>query len=123
MMAKPPVSSNKATVFIVDDHPLVRDWLSRLINDEVDLEVCGFADNADEASMAIARLHPAIVRPGRCIAQVEVGKLTASEARKWLGDRALPREVEATLAELLSLRQGARHEGVVSSTASIGQYL
>ncbi len=71
----------------------------------------------------IARLHPAIVRPGRCIAQVEVGKLTASEARKWLGDRALPREVEATLAELLSLRQGAGHEGVVSSTASIGQYL
>src|SRR5271156_13137 len=54
------ISSPKATVFIVDDHPLVRDWLSRLINDEVDLEVCGWADHADEASAAIARLHPDI---------------------------------------------------------------
>jgi DNA-binding NarL/FixJ family response regulator len=60
MMTKPQGASKKATVFVVDDHPLVRDWLSRLINDEVDLEVCGCADNADEASVAIARLHPAI---------------------------------------------------------------
>ena len=59
-MAKSPFSSPKATVFIVDDHPLVRDWLSRLINDEADLEVCGSADNAEEASQAIARLRPGI---------------------------------------------------------------
>ena len=60
MMAKPQSPSPKATVFIVDDHPLVRDWLSRLINNEVDLEVCGCADNADEASLAIGRLRPGI---------------------------------------------------------------
>ena len=60
MKANPQVAPQKATVFIVDDHPLVRDWLSRLINDEVDLEVCGCADNANEASMAIARLRPGI---------------------------------------------------------------
>jgi len=60
MMAKSPLSSPKATVFIVDDHPLVQDWLSRLINDEVDLKVCGSSDNADEASQAIARLRPDI---------------------------------------------------------------
>jgi len=59
-MEKTPSSPRKATVFIVDDHPMVRDWLSRLINDEADLEVCGSADNADEAGQAIARLHPAI---------------------------------------------------------------
>lgn len=59
-MAKPSFSTPKATVFIVDDHPLVRDWLSRLINDEVDLEVCGDADNADDAGRAIARLQPSI---------------------------------------------------------------
>jgi DNA-binding NarL/FixJ family response regulator len=59
-MVKPQTSSGKATVFIVDDHPLVRDWLTRLINQEVDLEVCGTADNADEARVAIARLRPAI---------------------------------------------------------------
>jgi DNA-binding NarL/FixJ family response regulator len=59
-MTKPQFSSPKAKVFIVDDHPLVRDWLSQLINDEADLEVCGWADNADEARLAIARLRPAI---------------------------------------------------------------
>ena len=59
-MATPHASSRKVTVFIVDDHPLVRDWLTRLINDETDLEVCGFADNADDAGQAIARLQPGI---------------------------------------------------------------
>jgi DNA-binding NarL/FixJ family response regulator len=59
-MPAPQATSSKVTVFIVDDHPLVRDWLTRLINDETDLEVCGFADNADEAAQSIARLHPGI---------------------------------------------------------------
>src|SRR6202020_1180496 len=31
----------------------------------------------------ISRLPPAIVSPGRCIAQIEVGSLSASEARQW----------------------------------------
>ena len=60
MLTNPRLTSQKATVFIVDDHPLVREWLSRLINDEVDLEVCGWADNAHDASLAIARLRPGI---------------------------------------------------------------
>lgn len=50
----------KKSVFIVDDHPLVRDWLSRLINEEADLEVCGWADNVDQAIESIAQLHPGI---------------------------------------------------------------
>ena len=54
------MSHPKITVFIVDDHPLVRDWLSRLINEETDLEVCGWADKADEAIGAIERLKPGI---------------------------------------------------------------
>ena len=58
--SNPQVSSKKATVFIVDDHPLVRDWLSRLINNETDLEVCGSADNTAEAIQAITRLQPRI---------------------------------------------------------------
>jgi DNA-binding NarL/FixJ family response regulator len=59
-MSKPQFSCPKITVFIVDDHPLVGDWLSRLINDEADLQVCGYADNADEANQAISRLRPGI---------------------------------------------------------------
>jgi DNA-binding NarL/FixJ family response regulator len=50
----------KTSVFIVDDHPLVREWLARLINDEEDLEVCGSAQDASEASAAIERLKPGI---------------------------------------------------------------
>jgi DNA-binding NarL/FixJ family response regulator len=56
----PELPSAKTTVFVVDDHPLVRDWLSRLINDETDLKVCGCADNANEASRLIQQLKPGV---------------------------------------------------------------
>ena len=59
-MTKVKLSTPKTTVFIVDDHPLVRDWLSRLINDEADLEVCGCAGDANEADLAIAKLKPGV---------------------------------------------------------------
>jgi len=36
----------KARVFIVDDHPLVREWLTTLIQRQSDLMVCGEADDA-----------------------------------------------------------------------------
>jgi len=59
-MATSEISRPPTTVFLVDDHPLVRDWLSRLINEEKDLEVCGWADKTDEAIEAIERLKPSI---------------------------------------------------------------
>ena len=71
----------------------------------------------------VNRLHPAIVRPGRCIAQIEVGGLSAGEARQWLGGQVLHRGGGATLAELLSLREGTRHEQSTSPTPPVGQYL
>ena len=71
----------------------------------------------------VNRLHPAIVRPGRCIAQIEVGSLSAGEARQWLGGQVLHRGGGATLAELLSLREGTRHEQSISSATPVGQYL
>jgi len=60
-MTKTENSHLKTTVFLVDDHPLVRDWLSRLINEEKDLEVCGWAERADDAITAIDRLKPGII--------------------------------------------------------------
>src|SRR4051812_18831443 len=33
----------------------------------------------------LARLHPAVTRPGRCLAQIEVGPLPQREAETWLG--------------------------------------
>ena len=47
-----------------------------------------------------------MVRPGRCLARIEVGPLTRPEAIGWLGtDEGVGRE-GATLAELYALRRG-----------------
>ena len=53
--------SDKTRILIVDDHPLVREWLSNLIEQTSDLTVCGEAENAQTALDAIARTEPALV--------------------------------------------------------------
>jgi DNA-binding NarL/FixJ family response regulator len=45
-------------VFLVDDHPLVREWLTNLINQQADLEVCGEAENVADALHGIATTKP-----------------------------------------------------------------
>jgi DNA-binding NarL/FixJ family response regulator len=51
----------KAKVFLVDDHPLVREWLTQLIEREEDLVVCGEAEDAPEALQKIEQTRPDIV--------------------------------------------------------------
>jgi len=46
--------NQKRKVFLVDDHPLVREWLTNLINQQPDLTVCGEAATAAEARTAVA---------------------------------------------------------------------
>ncbi len=48
-------------VLVVDDHPIVRQGLAQLINQEKDLEVCGQAEDAHEAMQAIRQLNPDMV--------------------------------------------------------------
>jgi len=48
----------KRKVFLVDDHPLVREWLTNLINQQPDLTVCGETDSAPLALDAISRAKP-----------------------------------------------------------------
>ncbi|HVM66277.1 MAG TPA: DUF5925 domain-containing protein, partial [Acidimicrobiales bacterium] len=51
------------------------------------------------------KLHPAISRPGRCLAEIEVGRLSRAEATAWLGTTtARIGNDGATLAELYALR-------------------
>ena len=50
----------------------------------------------------IARLHPAVVRPGRCLCLVEFERFNTAEARAWLGDDSVTDE--PTLAELYERR-------------------
>jgi len=45
-------------VFIVDDHPLVREWLTNLIQHQADLTVCGESESAPEAFAAITACKP-----------------------------------------------------------------
>ncbi|MFC4334813.1 DUF5925 domain-containing protein [Salininema proteolyticum] len=68
------------------------------------------------------RLHPAVVRPGRCLSQIEVGELSRSEASEWLDGETVPRPM--TLAELYA-RKAGNHPGQESPIPhqQIGQYL
>src|SRR6202167_127717 len=51
----------KKTVFVVDDHPLLRQGLALLINREPDLAVSGEAEEAQAALKAIAAKQPDIL--------------------------------------------------------------
>jgi DNA-binding NarL/FixJ family response regulator len=54
-------SEKKTQVLIVDDHPVVRDGLTTIINHEPDLNVCSEADDAHEALKAVTELKPDVV--------------------------------------------------------------
>jgi DNA-binding NarL/FixJ family response regulator len=51
-------TGRKHRVFIVDDHPLVREGLTNLINGQNDLLVCGEAKDSSEAIHGIAKSRP-----------------------------------------------------------------
>jgi DNA-binding NarL/FixJ family response regulator len=54
-------SQPKRSVFLVDDHALVREWLTSLINQQPDLVVCGEADDARKAMQGIGAAKPDVV--------------------------------------------------------------
>jgi DNA-binding NarL/FixJ family response regulator len=56
-----PGYTGKKSVFVVDDHPLLRQGLALLINQQQDLEVCGEAEEAQAAMRAIGQRHPDIL--------------------------------------------------------------
>jgi len=64
-MINRPANNNftgrKKTVFLVDDHPIVRQGLTLLINQEADLAVCGAAEEMQSALAAIQAVRPDIL--------------------------------------------------------------
>src|SRR5262245_36967085 len=54
-------SPTKATILVVDDHPMVRDGLVRLISQQEDLVCCGEAGTVAEAQAAVGRTKPDLV--------------------------------------------------------------
>src|SRR6202046_2575724 len=54
-------AARKKTVYVVDDHPIVRQGLTLLIDQEADLTVCGEAEEMHSALSAIQAVHPDIL--------------------------------------------------------------
>jgi len=52
------IDPTKTRVFIVDDHPLVRESLANLIAQQTDMSVCGEAEHSSTALAAIGALQP-----------------------------------------------------------------
>jgi hypothetical protein len=91
----------------------------------------------------LAALHPAVIRPGRSLAHVEVGRLSPAEAAAWLAEtereaqadpatpaqpadvgRQLPIGPEGvTLAELFARRTGSAPAVVAEPAPGTGLYL
>ena len=98
--------------------------LSRLLNltdglvgQGLDVLVC-ITTNED-----LSRLHPAVVRPGRCLAQLHIGALPRCEAAAWLGHAAGVGRDGATLAELYALRGDLDPVTVDDEPKVVGLYL
>ncbi|MBN2161370.1 MAG: response regulator transcription factor [Pontiellaceae bacterium] len=55
------MSDKKKQVYLVDDHPIVRQGLIKLIEQENGLEVCGESGNVSDALSAIRELGPDVI--------------------------------------------------------------
>jgi len=60
-MIKKSAAQKPKRIFIVDDHPMMRQGLVQLIGAETDLTICGEAENAERALDAINSLKPDLV--------------------------------------------------------------
>jgi DNA-binding NarL/FixJ family response regulator len=121
--------ARKSRVFIVDDHPLVREGLTNLINGQDDLVVCGEANDSAETINGISK-----TRPDVALIDISLKNESGLELVKALASRfphvaliVLSMHDEALYAER-ALRAGARgyvmkHETSKSVLASIRRVL
>jgi len=121
--------AHKSRVFIVDDHPLVREGLANLINQQDDLMVCGEAKNSAQAIDGIMKTRPDVALIDISL-ENESGLELVKQLRSQFANVALiilSMHDEALYAER-ALRAGARgyvmkHETSSSVLASIRRVL
>jgi len=53
-----PPTKNRRRVFLVDDHPLVREWLANVIDQQPDLMVCGQTEGREGCLEAMEKKRP-----------------------------------------------------------------
>ena len=121
--------ARKKRVFIVDDHPLVREGLTNLINGQDDLIICGEAKNSAQALDGIMQADPDVA-----LIDISLENESGLELVKQLGSQfpqvaliVLSMHDETLFAERV-LRAGARgyvmkHETSKSVLASIRRVL
>jgi DNA-binding NarL/FixJ family response regulator len=119
----------KSRVFIVDDHPLVREGLTNLINAQDDVMVCGEAKDSSEAIDGIAKERSEVAVIDISLANESGLELIKNLVRQFpqVALIVLSMHDEALYAER-ALRAGARgyvmkHETSKSVLASIRQVL
>ena len=54
----PTIATDKLRVVVVDDHPMFRDRLSQIINHELDMTICGEAEDAQQGLATIEHTSP-----------------------------------------------------------------
>ena len=54
----PTIATDKLRVVVVDDHPMFRDRLAQIINHELDMTVCGEAEDAQQGLATIEHTSP-----------------------------------------------------------------
>jgi len=60
-VAERPSTRTRRRVYLVDDHPLVREWLANVINQQADLVVCGQSEGREGCIDAIDKKRPDVV--------------------------------------------------------------
>jgi hypothetical protein len=71
----------------------------------------------------LQRLHRAVTRPGRCLANIAVSRFDRQEAMAWLGGSGSVSADGATLAELFALRGDHLPVQVDDPGPAVGQYI
>jgi hypothetical protein len=74
----------------------------------------------------LTRLHPALARPGRCLAEIEIGQLSGEAVREWLAANGGGASTlgGATLAELYEqVGEGRQITGGRTAEGGTGLYL
>jgi DNA-binding NarL/FixJ family response regulator len=109
MSRKTSEDSARTRIFLVDDHPLVREGLANLINQQDDLAVCGEAEDSAGAMSGIAESQPNVA-----LIDISLKNESGLELVKKLEERfplvaliVLSMHEEALYAER-SLRAGAK---------------
>jgi DNA-binding NarL/FixJ family response regulator len=113
----PAPQPRRRRIFLVDDHPLVREWLAGMISLEPDLEVSGQAGDAVAALAAVPKAAPDLV-----VVDLSLPRSSGLELIKHLREQfpdvrllVLSMHDEATVAER-AFRAGAHGYAVKSES-------